>query len=245
MGLTGSDKKTAKPEDHGARVREMFARIAQRYDLLNHLLSANTDKRWRRVVAERVRSKIDPGSSILDVACGTGDLSIQLFETLQGRIVGLDFCGPMLEIARRKTDQVTFVEADALQLPFSDRAFDAVTIAFGLRNLADTEQGLKELLRVIKPGGWLAILEFSKPKSRSFRQLFDFYFKRLLPQIGGLVSGARSAYQYLPDSVVKFPDQVGLAGLMQSTGFLNVEWENLTGGVAAIHLGQRAFSAAE
>jgi demethylmenaquinone methyltransferase / 2-methoxy-6-polyprenyl-1,4-benzoquinol methylase len=244
MGLTGSDRKTAKPADHAARVRDMFSRIAGRYDLLNHLLSANTDKRWRRIVGQELSRKVAPGSSVLDVACGTGDLSIQMFETIGGRVVGLDFCRPMLDIARRKTASVAFVEADALVLPFADETFDVVTIAFGLRNLADTESGLNELRRVMKPSGWLAILEFSKPESRSFRQLFEFYFQRLLPRIGGLVSGSPGAYQYLPDSVLQFPDQAGLARLMREAGFAQVEWRNLTGGVAALHLGQRTAQAA-
>jgi len=240
MGLTGADAKTAKPPDHATQVRDMFARIAGRYDLLNHLLSANTDKRWRRIVAKRLSREIASGSSVLDVACGTGDLSIQIFETIGGRVVGLDFCRPMLDIARQKTDQVTFVEGDALELPFADETFDAVTIGFGLRNLADTAQGLKELRRVTRAGGWLAILEFSKPGSRSFRRLYEFYFTRLLPRLGGLVSGSQSAYQYLPDSVLQFPDQAGLAGLMHDAGFVEVEWQNLTAGVAALHIGQRA-----
>lgn len=243
MGLTGADAKSVKPRDHAAQVRDMFARIAGRYDLLNHLLSANTDKRWRRIVARRLSSEIGPGSSLLDVACGTGDLSIQMFETIGGRVVGLDFCRPMLDIARGKTDSVSFVEGDALKLPFADQTFDAVTIAFGLRNLADTAEGLEELRRVTKAGGWLAILEFSKPKSRSFRRLYEFYFTRVLPRLGGLVSGSQSAYQYLPDSVMQFPDQAGLAALMQEAGFVAVEWQNLTAGVAALHMGQRAAEA--
>lgn len=239
MGLTESDKKTAKLADHAARVRDMFSRIAGRYDLLNHLLSANTDKCWRRIAAGRLKQEIPSGSSVLDVACGTGDLSIQMFETIGGRVVGLDFCRPMLDIARRKTNQVAFVEGDALSLPFPDETFDCVTIAFGLRNLANTKQGLIELRRVLKAGGWLGVLEFSKPASPGFRRLYEFYFKHLLPRIGGVVSGSHSAYQYLPDSVVQFPDQTELAGLMQDTGFAQIEWQNLTGGVAALHLGQR------
>jgi len=239
MGLTGSDQKTGESGDHSARVRQMFARIAGRYDLLNHLLSVNTDRRWRRIVASRLSQKLSKGARVLDVACGTGDLSIQLFEDAGARVIGVDFCRPMLEIAGRKTDQIAFVEADALDLPFVNGAFDAVTIAFGLRNLADTTQGLNELRRVLKPNGWLAILEFSRPQARSFRWLFEFYFTRLLPRIGGLVSGSQSAYQYLPDSVLRFPDQAGLAALMRQAGFAEVEWQNLTGGVAALHLAKR------
>lgn len=239
MGLTGSDQKTGESADHSARVRQMFARIAGRYDLLNHLLSVNTDRRWRRIVASRLSQKLSKGARVLDVACGTGDLSIQLFEDAGARVIGVDFCRPMLEIAGRKTDQIAFVEADALDLPFVNGAFDAVTIAFGLRNLADTTQGLNELRRVLKPNGWLAILEFSRPQARGFRWLFEFYFTRLLPRIGGLVSGSQSAYQYLPDSVLRFPDQAGLAALMRQAGYAEVEWQNLTGGVAALHLAKR------
>ena len=239
MGLTGADQKTEQSADHSARVRQMFARIAGRYDLLNHLLSANTDRRWRRIVASRLSQKLSPGARILDVACGTGDLSIQLFEKAGARVIGLDFCRPMLEIARRKNDRIPFVEADALDLPFAEGAFDAVTIAFGLRNLADTGQGLSELQRVLKPNGWLGVLEFSRPQARGFRWLFEFYFTRLLPRIGGLVSGSQGAYQYLPDSVLRFPDQVGLATLMRQAGYEEVEWQNLTSGVAALHLARR------
>src|SRR5688500_73032 len=181
MGLTESDQKTVESAEHSARVREMFARIAGRYDLLNHLLSGNTDRRWRRIVASRLGQSISPGATVLDVACGTGDLSIQLFEDAGAKLLGVDFCRPMLEIAGRKTDRIPFVEADALDLPFAEGAFDAVTIAFGLRNLADTSQGLHELQRVLKPGGWLAVLEFSRPQAWGFRWLFEFYFTRLLP----------------------------------------------------------------
>ena len=239
MGLTGADQKTEEAADHSARVRQMFARIAGRYDLLNHLLSGNTDRRWRRIVTSRLSQKLSPGARILDVACGTGDLSIQLFEKAGARVTGVDFCRPMLEIAVRKTDRIAFVEADALFLPFAEGAFDAVTIAFGLRNLADTSQGLNELKRVLKPNGWLAVLEFSRPQARGFRWLFEFYFTRLLPRIGGLVSGSPGAYQYLPDSVLRFPDQVGLATLMRQAGYEEVEWQNLTGGVAALHLAKK------
>ncbi len=240
MGLTASDQKTATSADHGTRVRQMFAGIASHYDLLNHLLSANTDRRWRRVVASKLGEKMAPGARVLDVACGTGDLSILLFETTGARIIGLDFCRPMLEIAARKTDRVAFVEGDALDLPFADGTFQAVTIAFGLRNLANTGEGLSELRRVLQSGGWLAILEFSRPQARYFRRLFEFYFTRVLPRIGGLLSGSQSAYQYLPDSVSRFPDQPGLAALMGDAGFADIEWENLTGGVAALHLGKRS-----
>ncbi|MEO8434486.1 MAG: bifunctional demethylmenaquinone methyltransferase/2-methoxy-6-polyprenyl-1,4-benzoquinol methylase UbiE [Pyrinomonadaceae bacterium] len=239
MGLTESDQKTVEPADHSARVRQMFARIAGHYDLLNHLLSANTDRRWRRTVASTLGQKISPGATVLDVACGTGDLSIQLFEDVRAKVIGVDFCRPMLEIAGRKTGRIPFVEADALDLPFAEGAFDAVTIAFGLRNLANTSQGLNELRRVLKPGGWLAVLEFSRPQAKGFRWLFEFYFTRLLPRIGGLVSGSQGAYQYLPDSVSRFPDQVGLATLMREAGYDEVDWENLTGGVAALHLAKR------
>jgi len=229
--------------EHAGRVREMFASIATRYDLLNHLLSVNVDKRWRRIAASRVREKLLPSpeaSTILDVACGTGDLAQTLFESTGARIVATDFCRPMLTIAAGKVErQIRFVEGDALSLPFDDQCFDLVTIAFGLRNLSNPEEGLRELRRVLKPGGWVAVLEFSKPANRVLRPFFGFYFSTILPMMGGIISGSRSAYTYLPDSVRRFPDQEKLLRLMQQAGFAQVSYENLTGGIAALHLGRR------
>lgn len=238
MGLTDSGKKLSA-EDHARRVRDMFARISPRYDLLNHLLSANVDKRWRRAVTRKLHPLLPAHAQVLDVACGTGDLSIALFENTGAQVVGLDFCRPMLELAAKKNRDLSLVEGDALRLPFDDGAFDAVTIAFGLRNLSSVENGLKELHRVLKPQGWAAILEFSKPTVPGFRALMATYCTRLLPRIGGIVSGSRSAYEYLPDSVSRFPDQPALAALMRDAGFDEVAFENLTGGVAALHTGRR------
>jgi len=239
-----SDNRRAKEEEHAIRVREMFAAIAGRYDLLNHLLSGNIDKRWRRLVARELRESVgSPGARILDVACGTGDLSLALFEATGARVVGTDFCRPMLEIAARKTasrdTDIILIEGDALRLPFRDCSFEAVTIAFGLRNLSDVELGLVELLRVLKPGGYVAVLEFSKPVVPGFRLLFSAYFNRVLPFLGGLISGSESAYRYLPDSVTRFPDQKELSSLMRKVGIESVEYENLTGGIAALHTGKR------
>lgn len=231
--------------EHSARVRAMFASVAGRYDLLNHLLSGNTDKRWRKVVAEKLRDVLSKDDArVLDVACGTGDLALVLAGFSKASVFGTDFCRPMLEIASRKSipagaRAIPFVEGDALKLPFTDASFDAVTIAFGLRNLSSVEDGLKELWRVLKPDGRAAILEFSTPVVRSFRTLFQFYFQHVLPRIGGIVSGSRAAYEYLPDSVSRFPDQKRLATMMQEAGFDEVEYKNLTGGIAAIHLGTR------
>ena len=238
MGLTDQGKKITA-EAHARRVREMFARISPRYDLLNHLLSANIDKRWRRTVVEKLRPLLSTDAQVLDVACGTGDLSIALFENIGARVTGVDFCRPMLERATRKQPRIAFVEGDALRLPFDDQVFDAVTIAFGLRNLSSVEQGLGELRRVLKPNGWAAILEFSRPVVPGFRSLAAAYCTRLLPRIGGMISGSRSAYEYLPDSVSRFPDQETLAGMMTAAGFADVGFENLTGGVAALHTGRR------
>jgi demethylmenaquinone methyltransferase/2-methoxy-6-polyprenyl-1,4-benzoquinol methylase len=223
----------------------MFGGIAARYDLLNHLLSGNTDQRWRRLVAVRLQSALEKeGARALDVACGTGDLSLAIAQATGARVIGTDFCRPMLEIAARKKiagveSGILFVEGDALRLPFADGTFEAVSIAFGLRNLSSVEGGLKELWRVLKPGGRVAVLEFSSPVVPGFRAMFQFYFTRVLPRVGGLISGSRGAYEYLPDSVSRFPDQERLAGLMRDVGFDEVEYENLTGGVAALHLGTR------
>jgi len=241
FGLTVPENGRAAKE-HAGRVREMFGRIARRYDLLNHLLSGNVDKRWRKIVATRVREKLSQNSRarILDVACGTGDLSLSLFEITGAGVVGTDFCRPMLAIAAGKTSgRIRLIEGDALDLPFRDGTFDVATIAFGLRNLSNVESGLAELSRVLKPGGWVAVLEFSRPANAILRPMFNLYFRRLLPMMGGLVSGSLSAYTYLPQSVQKFPDQSQLSLLMEQVGFDQVGYENLTGGIAALHMGRR------
>src|SRR5918911_597183 len=177
----------------------MFGRIAGRYDLLNHLLSGNVDKRWRRLVARTLRPSLVEGARALDVACGTGDLALALASAGEG---------------------------DALRLPFADESFDVVTIAFGLRNLAGVGEGLRELLRVLRPGGRAAVLEFSSPVVPGFSALFRFYFARVLPRVGGWLSGSRGAYEYLPDSVSRFPDQERLAGLMRGIGFEEAGYRN-------------------
>ena len=233
-----------KEAAHATAVREMFSGIAKRYDLLNHLLSLNIDKGWRRKVSNEL-SEIHKREDavVLDVACGTGDLAIELDRNSKARVIGSDFCRPMLTVAQSKpsggSGPIPYVEGDALSLPFADDSFDAVTIAFGLRNLASVPDGLAELLRILKPGGRLAVLEFSAPVVPGFGKLFNFYFSHILPRIGGAVSGSRGAYEYLPDSVSKFPDQKRLAEMMGITGFGPVKFQNLTGGIAALHVGTK------
>ncbi len=234
--------RTADELKHARAVREMFSGIASKYDFLNHFLSINIDKRWRRLVREKLENELNnPNALILDVACGTGDLSIELQQHAEAKVFGTDFCRPMLAIAGEKTSKnqlsIPYVEGDALNLSFAEGSFDAVTIAFGLRNVANWRDGLLELQRVLKKGGRLAVLEFSTPIVPGFRQLFQFYFSSILPHIGAAVSGSRDAYEYLPDSVARFPDQKNLAAMMREIGFGKVEYKNLTGGIAAIHMG--------
>jgi len=222
----------------------MFATIAKRYDLLNHLLSANVDKRWRRMLAKRLREQLGSGrAQILDLACGTGDLSLTLFEFTGAQITAPDFCRPMLELAATKIKArkvpVRLVEGDALSLPFRNESFDGVTIGFGLRNLAAVDDGLREIFRVLKPGGTVAVLEFSRSQTPVIRLLFQFYFTRVLPLMGGAISGSRSAYTYLPNSVQSFPSQQELVTVLGNAGFTHVSYQNLTGGIAALHLGKR------
>jgi demethylmenaquinone methyltransferase/2-methoxy-6-polyprenyl-1,4-benzoquinol methylase len=222
-------------------VRSMFSEIAPRYDFLNHVLSLNTDKRWRRFVVEKLSDRLTPGAIALDLCCGTGDLSLELGARVP--TLGVDFCHPMLKLGMKKVLSahlpIKLAEGDALQVPVAGSTFDVVTIAFGLRNLETVEGGLQEIHRVLKGGGRCAVLEFSSPTLPLFRALFQVYFTRILPRIGNAVSGSRFAYRYLPESVSRFPDQKALAGLMQSIGFSNVRYYNLFGGVAAVHLGDK------
>ena len=240
-----SDERGELEHQHASRVREMFATIASRYDLLNHLLSGRMDSRWPRLTARKLLTRLPPGPvQILDVACGTGDLSLTMLEMIgTAKVVGTDFCRPMLNVAARKLADcrpaIPLTEGDAMRLPFLERSFDGVTIAFGLRNLSNAEGGLLEIFKVLKPGGSVAVLEFSKPVVPGFSFLFDVYFTKVLPLLGGLISGSRSAYQYLPDSVARFPDQTELANIMRRVGFADVHYQNLTGGIAALHLGKR------
>lgn len=237
--------RDAVPTDdakHSAAVKAMFSTIAPRYDLLNHVLSLNIDKRWRRRVKVELSEILkNSNAKVLDVACGTGDLALTLRSGAAAGVIGTDFCRPMLSIAQKKAAGaalvIPYVEADAMDLCFADDQFDAVTIAFGLRNLPDLARGLAELLRVLKPGGRLVVLECSHPVVPGLRAAYNLYFSRILPRIGGFVSGSRAAYQYLPQSVSNFPDQKSLAALMESAGFAGVHFVNLTGGVAALHSG--------
>jgi demethylmenaquinone methyltransferase/2-methoxy-6-polyprenyl-1,4-benzoquinol methylase len=241
----GTQPAGAQTEQQAATwVRGMFGRIAPRYDLLNHLLSLNIDRHWRAHTVNQVGpllAKTD--ARILDVACGTGDLMLALEARSRGMIYGSDFCHPMLIAARQKTKQrqsrATLFEADALNLPLATASLDLVTIAFGFRNLANYQQGLRELLRILKPGGWLAILEFSTPPNPVLSRLYNFYSRAILPTIGGWISGSKEAYSYLPESVRKFPNAEQLADQMRAAGFNNVRFERMTAGIVALHIGER------
>lgn len=233
----------------GAKVRGMFAEIAPRYDLVNRLLSGGIDVWWRHVT---VRNAPPPTTgAILDVCCGTGDLALA-YAAASGpgvRLVASDFCRPMLdrgvEKARRAGLPIEWVEADAQALPFPAAAFDLVTVAFGLRNIADTQSGLAEMARVCKPGGTLVILEFSLPQSRPIRAAYLWYFRRVLPWIGNTVARNRSdAYSYLNQSVEEFPSGKALADLVRGAGFDRVEMIPLTFGIATLTVARRAAAEA-
>ena len=232
----------SRPTEEKARaVQQMFSEIAPRYDLLNRLLSAGVDRSWR-VAAVQVALRNNP-QRILDLATGTGDIALLLKKVAPGaEVIGGDFAPPMLELARQKAKKqglaIKFVEADALNLPFPDNRFDAVTIAFGFRNFADYPGALKELYRVMAPGGRLCILEFPPPPVGSLGLLYRFYFTKVLPLVGGLISGNASAYRYLPESVEHFPPPEVLRTIMVSAGF-STSYRLFTGGITALHVGDK------
>jgi demethylmenaquinone methyltransferase/2-methoxy-6-polyprenyl-1,4-benzoquinol methylase len=209
----------------------MFDRIAPVYDAMNRLMTAGLDRSWRR---ETVTAVVRPGDRVLDVCCGTGDLALAAAEA-GGKVTGLDFSEAMLERARRKEPSIEWVSGDALALPFADDSFEAVTIGFGLRNLADAEHGLAELRRVLSPGGRVAILEITRPRG-VLAPFYRFWFDGVIPLAGKVLPGG-SAYSYLPASVRRFPDPEGLAKLMDDAGFGDIRWRLFAGGIVARHTG--------
>lgn len=228
----------------GSRVRQMFAEIAPRYDLMNHVLSLGIDIRWRKRVVREL--KLTSRQPILDCCTGTGDLALLLASAYGGSIevIGTDFCLPMLQLAQMKHAKryaqlpVKFIEADTQSLPFGDSSFQAVTIAFGLRNVQDTNRGLREMVRVCAPGGQIAVLEFSQPTLPGLKQLYKSYFQYVLPRVGQAVARNNSAaYEYLPSSVEQFPSGEALAVLMREAGIADVRIVPLSLGVASLYLG--------
>ena len=218
---------TLEPE----AIRGMFDRIAPVYDVMNRVMTAGLDQRWRRLA---VREVVWPGDRVLDACCGTGDLAIEA-ERRGGRVVGLDFSPQMLSRARRKSGTIEWIQGDALALPFSQDEFDAATVGFGVRNLADLEGGLRELARVLKPGGRVAVLEITRPQG-ILRPFFRLWFDVLVPFAGRVLPGGK-AYTYLPASVRRFPGPDDLSALMRRAGFESVEYRLLGGGAVALHTG--------
>ena len=236
---------TSQLNKESREIRGMFASIAHRYDLLNRLLSFSQDRRWRRVCASKLQGLLPDSAVVLDLCAGTGDLAIEL--SRESRVVACDFCHPMLVLGQQKVEArgsngvIRFVEGDALQLPFSSGSFDGVTIAFGLRNLSDYVEGLREMYRVLRVGGTLAVLEFSQPQLPVFKQLYFFYCMRVLPRIGQGLSGEKKPYAYLPQSVREFPSPTKLEVMIGQAGFASPRHYKLTAGIVALHLAQKSM----
>jgi demethylmenaquinone methyltransferase / 2-methoxy-6-polyprenyl-1,4-benzoquinol methylase len=231
-------------EEFASQVRTMFDRIAGVYDLMNTAMTAGLHHRWRERAADR--AGLGLGDSALDACCGTGDLALELARRVgsRGTVVGCDFSEPMLELARRKAArqevaQVRFEWGDALALPYEDGSFDAVTVGFGVRNLAELDRGVGELARILRPGGRLVILEITQPRRPPLSIFYSLWFERMVPLLGSL-AGDRDAYTYLPESVKGFPPPEGLAALMANAGLEHVRYLILAGGIIAIHSGVRA-----
>jgi demethylmenaquinone methyltransferase/2-methoxy-6-polyprenyl-1,4-benzoquinol methylase len=235
------DRKSEKAQN----VREMFGAIARRYDFLNHFLSGNIDRRWRRSCVREVSRRLACSRpAILDIGCGTGDLSLAFSEL--GPVVGCDFCHPMLQIgrdkitSRRSSHPISLLEADALVLPFQDGRFDVVVSAFVLRNLADARSGLREMRRVLRGGGVLGVLDFSMPRIPVIGGFYRFYFLRILPRLGAMISGVDGPYKYLPDSVGSFQGPDELLALIANAGFEKGEYRLLSCGIAVLLLARAA-----
>ncbi len=230
--------------EKGEKIQQMFGTIAPRYDFLNRLLSFGIDRRWRTKAVRLL--KYGEGARILDVATGTGDVALEIARStpVSVRITGADFCREMVELGEVKVaaspygSRIDFRVAPCEDLPFPDNTFDSITIAFGIRNVVDRKLGLAEMWRVLRPGGRLIILEFSTPRSRLFRQLYYFYFRRLLPVIGGLFS-RYNAYKYLPDSVLEFPSHEESSRMIAEAGFKSIHIKELTFGIASIYAGDK------
>ncbi len=225
------------------QVARMFDSISHRYDFLNHFLSLGIDKGWRKkaiTLLKQAQPKI-----LLDVATGTGDFAIQALSLKPDKIIGVDISAGMLDVGRKKMNKrgiahiIEMIQADSENLPFEQNKFDAVTVAFGVRNFENLEKGLKEILRVMKPGALLAILEFSRPKRFPFKQGYNFYFKTILPKIGSWISRDKAAYTYLPESVEAFPDGEDFLAILKEIGFKNVSCKPLTFGISSIYIAQK------
>lgn len=226
-------------EQFASQVNSMFDRISGVYDRMNRVMTAGLDRTWRERAAERAR--LQRGQSALDLCCGTGDLALVLAERVgtEGKVTGADFSRPMLDLASVKPTppdaaQVDFQWADALDLPYEDESFDAVTIAFGARNLADLDRGLEEMTRVLVPGGSVVILEITQPRRQPLKGFFGLWFDRIVPLLGK-VAGDPSAYEYLPESVRSFPDAPTLASRMEAAGLKHIRWTLMAGGIIALH----------
>ena len=257
MAEAAAPVKGTRPEgavsesEASKKIREMFTLIAPRYDLLNHLLSFDLDRLWRKRAARRLRPTLQHHNAlVLDLCCGTGDLALALARVGPARIIGADFSHSMLVCARAKgaksqrvpihsgltaPPSMPLFEADALRLPFASSSFDLVTTAFGFRNLANYEAGLREIQRVLRPGGAVAILEFTEPPDTLFGKLYRWYFCEVLSRIGGLISGHPAAYSYLPKSVARFFRPPELASLMTTLGYHSVDYRTWTFGTVALH----------
>jgi demethylmenaquinone methyltransferase/2-methoxy-6-polyprenyl-1,4-benzoquinol methylase len=237
--VRGTTPPEAATEQEAAQwVRGMFGAVAPRYDFLNHLLSMNVDRWWRARAVKRVRDILErPDARALDLCCGTCDLLRAMERAARAETFGADFSHPMLTEARKKHLRSPLFEADALEMPLREESFDLITCAFGFRNLANYRRGLEEIHRVLRPGGAVAILEFSTPPNRSFAALYAAYSRHVLPRIGAAISGSKAAYEYLPESVRKFPGAEDLAEQMHSAGFREVAFERMTFGIVALHTG--------